>query len=163
MTISRVARVKAPRGPATSDGSSRSGTSSLNAACQKALRLERRPGRNPLFDVGFTLQNQLDVQMRESSRHLQITEIRRDIELSSDAEAETDLWFIVRPDEGELAVQVVYNGARFSPGLVDRLLQDLLAIVSAAAPTSDTTLKSIVLTANDTGRAGRKITIDLGL
>jgi amino acid adenylation domain-containing protein len=129
----------------------------------QALRLERRPGRNPLFDVGFTLQNQLDVQMRESSRHLQITEIRRDIELSSDAEAETDLWFIVRPDEGELAVQVVYNGARFSPGLVDRLLQDLLAIVSAAAPTSDTTLKSIVLTANDTGRAGRKITIDLGL
>jgi non-ribosomal peptide synthetase component F len=127
------------------------------------LRLKRIPGRNPLFDVGFTLQNQNDVQVRESPRRLRLTEIVRNNESFADPEAVTDLWFVARNDEGGLAVQVVYNGARFSLERVDHLSQDLMKIVSIAAANPDTKVKAIPLTASDGPSAGRKITIDLGL
>ena len=129
----------------------------------QALRMKRVPGRNPLFDIGFTLQNQLDVQVRESSRHVRMTEIRRDNESFEDAEAVTDLWFLARLDEGDLMLEVVYNGARFSPALVDRWLQDLRAIVSIAVAAPETKLTSIPLPSHYASRAGQRITIDLGL
>jgi len=133
------------------------------------LRLKRVAGRNPLFDVGFTLQNQNEVQVRESSRHLRMTDMARDDEAFEDPEASTDLWFVARNEEGNLAVQVVYNGSLFRPERVDQWTQDLLTIVSAAAANPDTTVKAVPLTAGGTppsgGRrhAGRKITINLGL
>ena len=127
------------------------------------LRLKRIPGRNPLFDVGFTLQNQHEVQVREASRHLRLTDMARDDESFEDPEAVTDLWFVARNEEGSLSVQVVYNGSLFRPERVDDLAQDLLKIVSAAVANPDTKVKAVPLIASDTRHAGRKITIDLGL
>jgi non-ribosomal peptide synthetase component F len=121
------------------------------------------PGRNPLFDVGFTLQNQIEVQHREESHHLRMTEMTRDDEAFEDPEAATDLWFVARKDEGDLILQVVYNGARFSQARVDRLSQDLLAIATAAGTAPETQVKSVLLSATEQPRAGRTITIDLEL
>jgi non-ribosomal peptide synthetase component F len=127
------------------------------------LRLKRVPGRNPLFDVGFTLQNQHDVQVRETSRHVRLTELTRDDESFEDPEAATDLWVVARRDEGALVLQVVYNGARFSADRIDRLSKDLLTIMSAVVATPDTAVKAVPLTATGHVPAGRTITIDLGL
>ena len=127
------------------------------------LRLKREPGRNPLFDVGFTLQNQNEVQRRDPSRHLSISELDREDEAFEDPEAETDLWFVARNDEGSLAVQVVYNGTLFQPERVDALSRDLLAIVTALAANPDSKLNAIALAAGDSRRSGRRITVDLGL
>jgi non-ribosomal peptide synthetase component F len=126
------------------------------------LELKRVPGRNPLFDVGFTLQNQHEVQASPASRHLRMSEMARDSAVVADAEATTDLWFIARNDDGNLAVQVVYNGARFSAARVDQLSQDLLKIVSAAGVDPDMTVKALPLTTSGGPNAGRTITIDLG-
>jgi amino acid adenylation domain-containing protein len=127
------------------------------------LRLKRVPGRNPLFDVGFTLQNQDDVQARDGSRHLRLIELARDDESLDDAEAITDLWFIARNVEGNLSVQLVYNGALFREQRIERLTQDLLTIVAAAGASPDMKVKAIPLAASERPHAGRKITIDLGL
>jgi len=127
------------------------------------LRLKRVAGRNPLFDVGFTLQNQNEVQVRESSRHLRMTDMARDDEAFADPEAATDLWFVARNEEGHLSVQVVYNGSLFRPERVDQWTQDLLTIVSAAAANPDTKVKAVPLAASGARHAGRKITINLGL
>jgi amino acid adenylation domain-containing protein len=127
------------------------------------LKLKRTPGRNPLFDVGFTLQNQDDLQSRDTSRYLRLTELIRDDESFDDPEAITDLWFIARNVEGKLAVQLVYNGSLFRPERIDRLAQDLVTIVSAAGSSPDTAVKAVRLAASERPRAERTITIDLGL
>jgi len=127
------------------------------------LKVKRVPGRNPLFDVGFTLQNQDDVHVRENSRHLRITEMRRDDEAFDDQEAATDLWFIARNDDGRLAVQVVYNAALFKPERVDGFARDLVTIASAAVENLDTRVKAVALGSGGRPQATRKITIDLGL
>ncbi|MEP7308331.1 MAG: amino acid adenylation domain-containing protein [Acidobacteriota bacterium] len=127
------------------------------------LQLKRIPGRNPLFDVGFTLQNQHEVQPREASRHVRMSEMTRTDESLADPEAATDLWFLARPDAGALAMQVVYDRSRFRPERIDRLSQDLQAMVAAAATHPDATIKAVALTAGGTRDAGRKITINLGL
>ncbi len=127
------------------------------------LRLKRVPGRNPVFDVGFTLQNQHDVQVRETSRHVRLTELTRDEESFEDPEAATDLWVVAHRNEGALVLQVVYNGARFSADRIDRLSKDLLTIMSAVVTTPDTAVKAVPLAATGRVPAGRTITIDLGL
>jgi amino acid adenylation domain-containing protein len=127
------------------------------------LQLKRDPGRNPLFDVGFTLQNQHEVQRRDESRHLRMTELTRDDESFEDPEAATDLWFVARNDEGSLAVQVVYNGALFRPERIDDLTRDLLKILPAAASNPDLKVKSIPLGASEKRQSGRRIAVDLGL
>jgi non-ribosomal peptide synthetase component F len=127
------------------------------------LRLKRIPGRNPLFDVGFTLQNQVEVQGRDGSRHLHPVEQARDDESLDDPEAMTDLWFIAGNVEGNLTMQLVYNGALFRPERIDRLVHDLLTVVSTAGTSPDTTVKAVPLVASDRPRTERTITIDLGL
>jgi non-ribosomal peptide synthetase component F len=127
------------------------------------LRIRPVAGRNPLFDAGFTLQNQHDVQARDGSRHLRMTELARASDAFDDPEAATDLWFVARPDERGLAVQVVYNGARFRPERIDRLSRDFVAIASAASASLDSRVDAVTLASSPQPRRGRTITIDLGL
>ena len=127
------------------------------------LRLKRVPGRNPLFDVGFTLQNQHQVQTRRNSDHLHVREIPGRDNVFDDPEAATDLWFIADPREDDLSLEVVYNGARFSADRIDRLSGDFLAILSAFVADPDTRVKAVPLTTITTVPAGRPVTIDLGL
>jgi non-ribosomal peptide synthetase component F len=127
------------------------------------LKIRPAAGRNPLFDAGFTLQNQHDVQAAAGSRHLRMTELASAAEAFDDPEAATDLWFVARPGESGLAVQVVYNGARFRPERIDRLTRDFAAIASAAAANLDTRVDAVTLASSPQPRGGRTITIDLGL
>jgi amino acid adenylation domain-containing protein len=127
------------------------------------LRLKRDPTRNPLFDVGFTLQNQHEVQGRDRSRHIVITDLMRHDESFEDPEAATDLWFVARRDDQNVAVQVVYNGALFRPDTIDTLSRDLQDILLAMATTPDGRVKAVALGAIHNPPVGRKITIDLGL
>ena len=55
---------------------------------------------------------------------------------SDDAEALTDLWFIVRTDDADsgegFTVDLVYNGALFTASTADRLLSNWQRVLSTA-------------------------------
>jgi hypothetical protein len=55
---------------------------------------------------------------------------------SDDAEALTDLWFIVRSNDADggagFTVDLVYNGALFTAGTADRLLSNWQRVLSTA-------------------------------
>jgi len=99
-------------------------------------RLRRRePGRQPLFDVGFTLQSQAPPSWPAESG-LTMTAIDSGLPPSDDAEALTDLWFIVRTDDADggegFTVDLVYNGALFTASTADRLLSNWQRVLSTA-------------------------------
>jgi non-ribosomal peptide synthetase component F len=51
---------------------------------------------------------------------------------STDAEATTDLWFIVRPEDDRLVVDLVYNAALFTAGSAERFLLNWQRVLSSA-------------------------------
>jgi non-ribosomal peptide synthetase component F len=124
---------------------------------------ERNVRRNPLFDVGFTLQNQSEARRRQPSRYLKVSEIVRDADAIEDAEAVTDFWFVASDDDGNLKWDVVYNGALFKPETAERLFQDLETIVSTAGADPDVKVGAIPL-AGARGRSLRaRVAIDMEL
>jgi len=127
------------------------------------LRVKRDTGRNPLFDVGFTLQNQDDVQRRRTSRHITIVErVQEDPWLEHD-EASTDLWFFARASAGALASEVVYNASLFEAATIDALIADLLAVIAAGGADPDVKVEAIALAGGARHRPAQAVTIHLGL
>ncbi len=96
------------------------------------LRAVREPGRQPVFDVGLTLQNHEELQPRPPIDALTLIPFDAGLPESTDAEATTDLWFVVRPVSDTLVVDLIYNAALFSAGTAERFLVNWQRILSAA-------------------------------
>lgn len=125
------------------------------------LGIKRVAGRNPLFDVGFTLQNQT-ARTADASRTLRIEE-RPYPETEAAAEALTDFWFVAEPAGAGLDFNLVYNGALFGEATVHRLAEDFQAILASVAADSGIRLHSIPLDKAAPRRTSARVTIDLAL
>jgi amino acid adenylation domain-containing protein len=101
----------------------------------ESLRQRREPGRQPVFDVGFTLQNQPS-PVWPAGQGLTLTTLGDVLPTSGDAEALTDLWFIARPVGDSLAIDLVFNAALFSHATADRFLSNWQRLLTAAAEPS---------------------------
>jgi len=124
------------------------------------LGLKRDSGRNPIFDVGFTLQNQNAMAMRSDMAGLKTTPlVDLDIE-TEDPEALTDFWFVAEPRDAGLDLMIVYNGSLFMPETVDRLADDLAAILQTVTRDREVVVSDIRFTAQPEPLT-RRVSIDI--
>ena len=109
------------------------------------LGVKRSFGRNPLFDVGFTLQNQRLTRRENGSRRLRISEkVFPELETTA-AEAMTDFWILAEPAGDVINMNVVYNGSLFQESTVRRLAAGFHTILGCAANDGGVRLHSIPL------------------
>ncbi|PAJ81434.1 non-ribosomal peptide synthetase [Burkholderia ubonensis] len=93
------------------------------------LHVKRVPGRNPLFDIGLTLQNQRQGAVDRYAGQVRISELPDHNLRGTDTEAATDFWFLAEPRDEGLAISVVYHAGRFSEGLVRGLADELTSVI----------------------------------
>ncbi|MET0647638.1 MAG: amino acid adenylation domain-containing protein [Pyrinomonadaceae bacterium] len=127
------------------------------------LGVRREPGRNPVFDVGFTLQNQRTPGNARRGTSLEISALP-DVEVETrSAEALTRFWFLAEEGDDAMQMTVVYDGASFEEGTVRRLAEDLGAVVAAVAEDPGVRVNRLRL-GRPAGRpaAAAKVTIELG-
>ena len=92
------------------------------------LRIVRDPERNPVFDIGFTLQNQRRGPRQAGPLHISEMEILP--KESRHSEAKTALWFLISPGEAMLEIDILYDQHRMSEAYVQALSQDLQSILN---------------------------------
>ncbi len=112
------------------------------------LKVKRTVGRNPVFDVGFTLQNHRAAQAARWSPHLEIEELPMWEVESLNAEALTHLWFLAEEHDGVIDMNLVYNGAVFVEATALRLAEELNEIIETAGRDSTVPVQGV--------RAGRQ-------
>jgi amino acid adenylation domain-containing protein len=127
----------------------------------EGLGVGREAGRNPVFEVGFTLQNQRRSSLPRRSADLAISEMRsREIE-TQHAEALTQFWFLAEQGDDEMEITIVYNGARFTESTVQRLAEDLQAILASVARDPDVRINRLRLSQKVKRATAAKVTIEL--
>lgn len=127
----------------------------------EGLGVKREAERNPVFDVGFTFQNQRRASAPRRSGDLEISELPgSEIEIRN-AEAFTQFWFLGERAADAVELTVVYNGERFKESTVQRLAEDLQAIVANVARDSGVRVSRLRLSRQLKRAATPKITIDL--
>ena len=129
----------------------------------EGLGVRREPGRNPVFDVGFTLQNQRRSSLPRRSAELEISELPAAEIETRNAEALTQFWFLAEEGTDAMQMTVVYNGASFTEGTVRHLADDLRAIVEAVAQEPGVRINRLHLGGQmPPAVAAQKVTITLG-
>jgi len=124
------------------------------------LGLKRDSGRNPIFDVGFTLQNQNAMAMQGETAGLRMTQIP-DIDIETDnPEALTDFWFVADQCEAGIEVMIVYNGSLFKPETVERLAEDLTVVVQTVTRDPEVVISDIRFSSQPAPLT-RKVSIDI--
>jgi non-ribosomal peptide synthetase component F len=126
------------------------------------LSVRRESGRNPLFDVGFTLHNQRRGGATWRSANLEISEAAgADVELRN-AEALTDFWFVGEPGPEVIDMTLVYNGNLYREATARRLCEDLAVVVESVGRDPGTRIHGFRLGPARTRTVTEKITIELG-
>ena len=126
-----------------------------------SLRAPREPGRQPVFDVGLTLQNHQKGQPQPPANGLTLIPFDAALPESTDAEATTDLWFVVRPVGDTLVVDLIYNAALFAASTAERFLLNWQRILSAGLADPALTVGTIPLLRRAPRPAPRAVSIAL--
>ncbi len=126
------------------------------------LEITRTPDRNPVFDVGFTLQNQRRGGGSKDAGPIRISELPN-LELQPmNAEASTRLWFLAEPRDEGLEIGIVYDAARFSEAFVQALSDELASIVREAVADPGIRIRNLKLGRAATRREPVKLRVELG-
>jgi|GEM_PF-132459 len=126
------------------------------------LQIARTPDRNPVFDVGFTLQNQRRGGDEKHAGPIRITELPN-LELQPmNAEASTRLWFLAEPRDEGLEIGIVYDASRFSEAFVQTLSDELVSIVREAAAEPGIRIQNLKLGRTAARREPVKLRVELG-
>ncbi|AYZ64937.1 amino acid adenylation domain-containing protein [Burkholderia multivorans] len=109
------------------------------------LHVKRVPGRNPLFDIGLTLQNQRQGAIERYAGQVRISELPDHNPQGADAEAATDFWFLAEPRDEGLAISVVYHAGRFSEALVRGLADELTSVIGEILANPGVRIRNLTL------------------
>ncbi|KVC59383.1 non-ribosomal peptide synthetase [Burkholderia ubonensis] len=109
------------------------------------LHVKRVPGRNPLFDIGLTLQNQRQGAIERYAGQVRISELPDHNRQGADAEAATDFWFLAEPRDEGLAISVVYHAGRFSEALVRGLADELTSVIGEILANPGVRIRNLTL------------------
>ncbi|KVA17134.1 hybrid non-ribosomal peptide synthetase/type I polyketide synthase [Burkholderia ubonensis] len=109
------------------------------------LHVKRVPGRNPLFDIGLTLQNQRQGAIERYAGQVRISELPDHNPQGADAEAATDFWFLAEPRDEDLAISVVYHAGRFSEALVRGLADELTSVIGEILANPGVRIRNLTL------------------
>ncbi|KVD29633.1 hybrid non-ribosomal peptide synthetase/type I polyketide synthase [Burkholderia ubonensis] len=109
------------------------------------LHVKRVPGRNPLFDIGLTLQNQRQGAVDRYAGQVRISELPDHDQQGADTEAATDFWFLAEPRDEGLAISVVYHAGRFSEALVRGLADELTSVIGEILANPGVRIRNLTL------------------
>ncbi|WP_175747769.1 non-ribosomal peptide synthetase/type I polyketide synthase [Burkholderia ambifaria] len=109
------------------------------------LHIKRVAGRNPLFDIGLTLQNQRQGAVDRYAGQVRIAELPDHDLLGADTEAATDFWFLAEPRAEGLAIRVVYHAGRFSEALVQSLANELTSVIGEVLANPGVRIRNLTL------------------
>ncbi|KVP52034.1 hybrid non-ribosomal peptide synthetase/type I polyketide synthase [Burkholderia ubonensis] len=109
------------------------------------LHVKRVPGRNPLFDIGLTLQNQRQGAVDRYAGQVRISELPDHNLQGADTEAATDFWFLAEPRDEGLAISVVYHAGRFSEALVRGLADELTSVIGEILANPGVRIRNLTL------------------
>ncbi|ALX16880.1 non-ribosomal peptide synthetase [Burkholderia cepacia JBK9] len=109
------------------------------------LHVKRVAGRNPLFDIGLTLQNQREGAVDRYAGQVHIAERPDHDPQRADTEAATDFWFLAEPRAEGLAISVVYHAGRFSEALVQGLADALTSVIGEVLADPGVRIRNLTL------------------
>ncbi|AOJ40108.1 non-ribosomal peptide synthetase [Burkholderia lata] len=109
------------------------------------LHVKRVAGRNPLFDIGLTLQNQRHGPVDRYAGQVHIAELPDLDPQGADTEAATDFWFLAEPHAEGLAIRVVYHAGRFSEALVQGLANELTSVIGEVLANPGVRIRNLTL------------------
>ncbi|MXN82708.1 amino acid adenylation domain-containing protein [Burkholderia sp. 4812] len=128
------------------------------------LHIKRVAGRNPLFDIGLTLQNQRHGAVDRYAGQVRIAELpdhdRHDPQ-RADTEAATDFWFLAEPRAEGLAISVVYHAGRFSEALVQGLAGELTSVIGEVLANPGVRIRNLTLGQRALHAEARQPTVEL--
>ncbi|WP_175725334.1 non-ribosomal peptide synthetase/type I polyketide synthase [Burkholderia ambifaria] len=125
------------------------------------LRIKRVAGRNPLFDIGLTLQNQRQGAVDRYAGQVRIAELPDHDLQGADTEAATDFWFLAEPHAEGLAIRVVYHAGRFSEALVQGLANELTSVIGEVLANSGVRIRNLTLGQHVLQAEARQPTVEL--
>ncbi|WP_175671510.1 non-ribosomal peptide synthetase/type I polyketide synthase [Burkholderia ambifaria] len=125
------------------------------------LRIKRVAGRNPLFDIGLTLQNQRQGAVDRYAGQVRIAELPDHDLLGADTEAATDFWFLAEPHAEGLAIRVVYHAGRFSEALVQGLANELTSVIGEVLANPGVRIRNLTLGQHVLQAEARQPTVEL--
>ncbi|MEN8512464.1 amino acid adenylation domain-containing protein [Burkholderia sp. RS02] len=125
------------------------------------LHIKRVAGRNPLFDIGLTLQNQRQGAVDRYAGQVHIAELPDHDPQGADAEAATDFWFLAEPRAEGLAISVVYHAGRFSEALVQGLANELTSVIGEVLANPGVRIRNLTLGQRALHTEARQPTVEL--
>ncbi|WP_175962956.1 non-ribosomal peptide synthetase/type I polyketide synthase [Burkholderia pyrrocinia] len=125
------------------------------------LHIKRVAGRNPLFDIGLTLQNQRQGAVDRYAGQVHIAELPDHDLQGADAEAATDFWFLAEPRAEGLAISVVYHAGRFSEALVQGLADELTSVIGEVLANPGVRIRNLTLGQRALHAEARQPTVEL--
>ncbi|UOB60662.1 amino acid adenylation domain-containing protein [Burkholderia pyrrocinia] len=126
-----------------------------------ALHIKRVAGRNPLFDIGLTLQNQRQGAVDRYAGQVRIAELPDHDLQGADPEAATDFWFLAEPRAEGLAISVVYHAGRFSEALVQGLANELTSVIGEVLADPGVRIRNLTLGQRALHAEARQPTVEL--
>lgn len=124
------------------------------------LQIVRNSERNPIFDIGFTLQNQHRGPRQAGPLHISKSEILPGE--SQESEAQTALWFLAIPGEMGLEIDILYDRSRMSEAYVQTLSQDLQSIFSEVSAQPGVRLQDLRLGRTTPQHEPVKLSMEMG-
>ena len=125
------------------------------------LHIKRVAGRNPLFDIGLTLQNQRHGPVDRYAGQVHIAELPDHDPQRADTEAATDFWFLAEPHAEGLAIRVVYHAGRFSEALVQGLANELTSVIGEVLANPGVRVRNLTLGQRALRAEARQPTVEL--
>ncbi|VWB14606.1 non-ribosomal peptide synthetase/type I polyketide synthase [Burkholderia lata] len=125
------------------------------------LHIKRVAGRNPLFDIGLTLQNQQQGPVDRYAGQVHIAELPDHDPQGADTEAATDFWFLAEPRAEGLAIRVVYHAGRFSEALVQGLAHELTSVIGEVLANPGVRIRNLTLGQRALHADARQPTVEL--
>ncbi|WP_126285906.1 non-ribosomal peptide synthetase/type I polyketide synthase [Burkholderia stagnalis] len=125
------------------------------------LRIKRVAGRNPLFDIGLTLQNQRQGAVDRYAGQVRMAELPDHDPQRADTEAATDFWFLAEPRDEGLAISVVYHAGRFSEALVQGLAGELTSLIGEVLANPGVRIRNLTLGQRALHAETRQPTVEL--
>ncbi|QRR05189.1 amino acid adenylation domain-containing protein [Burkholderia sp. MS455] len=125
------------------------------------LHIKRVAGRNPLFDIGLTLQNQRQGAVDRYAGQVHIAELPDHDLQGADAEAATDFWFLAEPRAEGLAISIVYHAGRFSEALVQGLANELTSVIGEVLANPGVRIRNLTLGQRALHAEARQPTVEL--
>ncbi|KFL51883.1 amino acid adenylation protein [Burkholderia pyrrocinia] len=126
-----------------------------------ALHIKRVAGRNPLFDIGLTLQNQRQGAVDRYAGQVRIAELPDHDLQRADPEAATDFWVLAEPRAEGLAISVVYHAGRFSEALVQGLANELTSVIGEVLADPGVRIRNLTLGQRALHAEARQPTVEL--